>query len=216
MTEYIVPMGTPEFYAGTVPVVDPTRFTWAGAYPYIDTADEDGSYGEVSTVGLFQVYDRYVGSTLPAYIAPAGITSARVDFQIHIAAPAGQYYGGMWWMQCLDVAAPWNFSGYGSPNTPVVGWNTVTDTVVFDPTSGPEYDLPAMLAALATGSMRFSVVQGQLNVVFRVSLLRLTLISSAPTFLWNAQRTGGGGRSAGRGRGDTTQQGSCRNRGGIH
>lgn len=42
-------------------------------------------------------------------------------------------------------------------------------------------------------------------------------LGGAPVaYLWNAQRTGGGGRSAGRGRGDTTQQGSCRNRGAIH
>jgi hypothetical protein len=203
-------MGTPEFFAGIVPTTDPTRYTWAGAYPYIDTADEDGSYGEVNTVGLGVDYDKYVGSTLPAYTAPAGITSARVDYQIHIAALDALHRGSLWWMRCGDVTAPWNFS-HSIPS--VVGWNTFADTYVFDPTSGPSYDLPAMLAALATGSMRLAAVQARQDVIFRVSQLRLTLISSVAPPLRQVQRDDGLGRSVMRARGTRSVQKSIRQRG---
>jgi len=211
VTEYVVPMGTPEFYAGSVPTTDPTRYNWVGAYPYLDTADTDTSYGEVNTVGLGVAYDKYAGSTLPAYIAPAGITSARVDFQIYVAALDSSYNGGRWWMQCLDGTAPWSW--FSSTYTSVVGWNTYADTYVFDPTSGPAYDLPAMLAALATGNMRFSAVQAQQNVIFQVSQLRLTLISTGVPPLRQVQRNDGLGRSVVRARGGTSVQRSIRQRG---
>lgn len=184
MTEYVVPMGTPQFFAGTVPVVDPTRYNWVGAYPYLDTADTDTSYGEVNMVGLGSGFDKYAGSTLPAYIAPAGITSARVDLQIYVTAGSGSWSGGFYWLDCDDVAAPW--SRYNSFFSLGVGWNTFADTW--------SYDLPGLLAALATGNMRFSASRAQQDVVFRVSQLRLTLIGAGIPINQQLQRRDGLGR----------------------
>ena len=208
MTEYVVPMGTPQFLRfGYYPETGP-GLTWAGAYPYIDTADTDTSYGEVdSTVaGL----DRYVGYFIPAYVAPAGIVGARLDFQMYFETIDATYHGPQWFMTSDAPAVPWSWNGGPYPDVDHVGWNTYADTYLFDPAYGAP--ISDMLAALVTGLMYVSVHQASPATVFKVSQLRLTLISSAAP-LRQVQRDDGLGRSVVRARGGTSVQRSIRQRG---
>jgi len=219
MTEYIVPMGTSEFFHGFTPVIGAGR-TWVGAYPYIDTADTDTSYGEINTAitGESVLWDGstlgHLGAMIPAYTAPAGVTDARVDLQIYTPdVSGGAFHGGVWGMHCDDVTSPWDWVGYGpTPSSPIAGWNTWAD-VPFNNSWGPGSDLPSLLASLATGSMRFSAFQNQAGATFRVSLLRLTLIGAGIPPLRQVQRNDGLGRSTWRGRGVSSVQRSVRQRG---
>jgi hypothetical protein len=174
MTEYVVPMGTPEFFHVATPVTG-AGYTWAGAYPYIDTADLGASYGEINTATTGDAGGQWVGSVLPAYVAPAGIIGARVDLQMNILALDSTFYGPLWRLACDDVGTPW-LSGGGHYPSSVVGWNTIADDVEpFDGQSG--VDIPAMLAALASGNMRLYAHQPQDGATWQLSYLRLTLIS---------------------------------------
>jgi hypothetical protein len=178
MTEYVVPMGTPEFFHVTTPVTG-AGYAWTGVYPYIDTADLGASYGEINNFITGDFGGQWVGSVLPAYVAPAGIMGARVDFQINVATLDTYFHGPQWHMSCGDVTAPWEWGNSMYPSA-VVGWNTFADTYTFDPAFGPDNDLPAMLAALATGNMRFYAAQEEIDVTFQISQLRLTLIGGIP------------------------------------
>jgi len=174
MTEYIVPMGTSQFFHVATPVTG-AGYTWVGAYPYIDTADLGASYGEINNTITGDPGGQWVGYVIPAYTAPAGVTGARVDLQINMPTLDSVSHGWQWKLVCGDVTAPWDWSSHTYPPA-VVGWNTIADTYTFDPAYGPDYDIPAMLAALATGNMMLIAHQAQIGVTFQVSQLRLTLI----------------------------------------
>ena len=216
VTEYIVPMGTPQFFLGNTPATDPA-YVWAGAYPYIDTADFGGSYGEARTSYYTDFREPAVGSILPAYTAPVGVTVARADIQINMPTP-GSHSGiaVRWELFCDDVTAPYNWGVNGFPGV-VAGWNTFADTRIFEPDWRTSADIPAMLAALATGRMRFTVRQqatvGQTDFTFQVSQLRLTLITPDIPPLRQVQREDGLGRSVMRARSTHSVQKSIRQRG---
>jgi hypothetical protein len=204
-------MGTPQFFHVATPVTGP-GYTWAGAYPYIDTPDLGASYGEINNFITGDPGGQWVGYYLPAYTAPAGVTGARVDFQINTPVLDAYYHGPIWRLACDDLITPWSWGNNPYPSA-VAGWNTFADTYTFDGSYGPEYDLPAMLAALASGNLRFFAMHAQIDVTFQVSQLRLTLISTGIPPLRQVQRDDGLGRSVVRARGGTSIQRSIRQRG---
>ena len=122
------------------------------------------------------------------------------------------------WATAKSVHFQWNgpssyyynqdFGTARVPNT----WELLTDQL--DPVNDEYGNLARLADDLATGRVEVSASYD--GYPYFLSALRLVVITAGASFLWNAQRTGGGGRSAGRGRGNTTQQGSCLNRGGIH
>ena len=114
MTEYIVPMGTSQFFHVATPVTG-AGYTWVGAYPYIDTADLGASYGEINNTITGDPGGQWVGYVIPAYTAPAGVTGARVDLQINMPTLDSVSHGWQWKLVCGDVTAPWDWSSHTYP-----------------------------------------------------------------------------------------------------
>jgi len=173
MTDIILGHNPEAFYYYGTPTTGAGR-TWVGSAPYIDTADADTSYGEINTLTTGYNVGQWVGYQLLPFVAPAGIIGARIDMQMWFSAVdlAGAAEG--WLLYCDDTAA-WFSENSVSSFSATPGWNTFVDPKTFITADGPGFDLPSLLAALATGNLMLMSYTDQANITFRTSQLSLTL-----------------------------------------
>ena len=210
MSDIVLAHNPEAFYYYGTPITGAGR-TWVGSPPYIDTADADTSYGEVDTLVTGYNAGQWIGFQLLPFVAPAGVTGARIDMQMYFSAVGGANDAEGWLLYCDDGAA-W-FSQNSHPSfSAAPGWNTFVDTTTFVDADGPGFDLVSLLAALATGNLMLMSYTDQANNTFRTSQLSLTLTGGIPP-LRQVQRDDGLGRSAVRARGCTSVQKSIRQRG---
>jgi hypothetical protein len=208
----VVPIDYPLWYYNSFPYTTTPpagTFTWFGAYPYVDVADEDTAYGEVTPA----TNGDWVAARLQA-VGTGGVTGARIEGEYQCTGLGGIPKWGIF--SGDDGATSFNWSG----NLPAVtSWTTFSSLATFDtdPAADPTNQLPAMLDAISRGVLDIACgnpgydfgINAPLNTV-RVSWLRLTLLGS---FLRNHRRTDGLGGNGPRNHRKDSIQGSLRNHG---
>lgn len=206
--------------------------TWHGTYPYLDTLDESGSYGEAPGQnwplswdiggGIWpdspQPYPTSIVGRLPATAAPPGVTGARFEREVYVDM-ALDVDGLVGVTFSIDSQAGY-FYYMTPPDTrqAAATWVTLSADLIFsDPSLGDGQDLTSFLAVLAAGELDLSVGASGLPGfrtadLFRVSMIRLVLTGGAVP-LRQVQRDDGWGRSVMRARSTHSVQKSIRQRG---
>jgi hypothetical protein len=202
MTETIIPITSPFWSTSTLGDYSPPSVnrTWVGAYPYLDTADTDTSYGNWNGVGDLGA-GVWMGTRLAAWTPPGTVTGARMEFQGRTTTNSRVHVilqGPTSWRSFPLIA-----------RRPIGVWESFTDQLdVADDTYG---FLGRMVTDLAAGA--FEVLGNYDGGAFAFSMLRLVVITGGVPPLRQVQRDDGLGRSVVRARGGTSVQRSIRQRG---